>query len=73
MLHLVLHYCLFSLPSGKLVMQDLGKQSSEKNVPKLLYGVLHQPVVGTVKLLALLLPSVCFCGMDFGFDGGVLQ
>lgn len=65
-----LHYFLFSVPSEKLVVQDLGKRSHEKNIPKLLYSVLRQLIIGIVRLLTLLLPAVCYCGMNFGFEAG---
>lgn len=61
---------LFSVPSEKLVVQDLGKRSHEKNIPKLLYSVLRQLIIGIVRLLTLLLPAVCYCGMNFGFEAG---
>lgn len=70
MLQLALHYFLFSVPSEKLVVQDLGKWSHEKNTPKLLYSVLRQLIVGIVRLPTLLLPAVCYCGMNFGFEAG---
>jgi len=51
-------------------VQDLGKWSCEKNIPKLLYSVLRQPVVGIVRPLTLLLPAVSYCGVNFGFEAG---
>lgn len=70
MLQLAPHYFLFSVPSEKLVVQDLVKWSYEKNIPKLLYCVLHKPIVGIVRPLTLLLPAVSYCGMNLVFEAG---
>lgn len=71
MLQLALHYVLFLVPSEKLVVQDLGKGSCEKNIPKQLYSVLRQRIVGIVRPLTLL-PAVSYCGMNFRFEAGWL-